>query len=234
MKKYLVILVFAAAVFWYLPGAGLGYVCDDFFYLQGIGWRDMIGLDSNLVNVDGSQVKHFRPIPMVLLSVWVNMELPHWVPHLWNILIHALNGALVFVLLRMFFRESVSFAGALVWIMAPVQADAVYSITGIFNLLFTMFTILFLIGIRRGSFRMTMAAMIGAVLSYEQGFALCLLMPWIWKRRGWWFVAAAGAIGTVRHLLIGGVGVYGMDYVLRALNPLNWVNTAGYYLKILL
>lgn len=62
--------------------------------------------------------------------------------HLLNIVLHALNSVMVFLLLRLFFKSTPSLWGALIFTAHPVQVEAVTWVSGRLYLLFTFFLLL--------------------------------------------------------------------------------------------
>ncbi len=66
--------------------------------------------------------------------------------HLTNILLHALAGILIYICVIMLFRNSmIAFISALIFLMHPVQVEAVSWISGRGNMLYAIFSILTLI-----------------------------------------------------------------------------------------
>ena len=129
------------------------FVHDDFVLILG---NPNIQRFDNLGRVFFQTVQHgtfqiansyYRPILEILYRVEYFLFGPHPAGyHLLNILFHIGNGILLFLFLRKIFRkEFLSFVVAMLFVIHPVQSEAVASIAGISNTLMLFFGLLSLI-----------------------------------------------------------------------------------------
>jgi hypothetical protein len=126
--------------------------------------------------------------PLVMLSYAVNYSVGGEDPtgyHLVNVLLHAVNGILVFFLLEnLFSRRPLSFLAALLFVLHPIRTEGVASIVGRAESLSTCFALAaWLLYVRhKKSGRhlllwLSAAVFLLAVLSKESTFAFVALLP---------------------------------------------------------
>ena len=142
------IFLFLAGVLVYSNAIGHPFVHDDVVFIQNnphIAQLDGFGDVFFKPSVAGSSVSAVNPYYRPLLELVYRLEYrlfgfnPYGF-HLINILIHALNGILVFLLFSSLGMASLTaFAGALLFLVHPIQTEAVACIAGISNLMFAFF-----------------------------------------------------------------------------------------------
>jgi Flp pilus assembly protein TadD len=125
----------------------------------------------------GQSGKFYRPI--FYLSLWADYTVWGLNPagfHSTNIILHALNGILVFLLARQMFSQTVALLSALVWLSLPIQSEVVAWISGRGLSLATAFILLtviqaFRFGKDRKAIRLWWMAITcsAALLSHEAG-----------------------------------------------------------------
>ena len=118
--------------------------------------------------------------------------------HLVNILIHILNGLLLFTLLRRLqFSQISAFFVSLLFLIHPVQTEAVDAVVGISNLLSTLFVLLALNYYVQEKFVYSLAVLVAAFFTKEQVVVtplLFILLDWYQNKKGresWWLLSFA-------------------------------------------
>lgn len=99
---------------------------------------------SNMIEGAGKISNMYRPVLMVTFGLdyffWKDNSLGF---HLTNFLIHSLNGVLIFLLIEIIFKKRfVAFLTALLFIVHPIQTEAVTYASGRTDPLFSFFTLL--------------------------------------------------------------------------------------------
>jgi len=200
-------------------------------------------LDDVLIVAANENIRHIQPIQLLAHSYWGDrtnagiyrpltvfsfaLEYPIW--HVWapgyrftNLLLHTLNGWLVFLLVNGLLESPVAaLASAAVYVVHPVQTEAVVSIVGRSELLAATFFFAAWLAFRKGRTGWAAVAYVLAVLSKEsaitfpavamldvalsRGGGLRRLLEW-WRR---FAVLAAAGIGylALRAYVLGGLGV---------------------------
>lgn len=271
MKRsyWLIIPAFVFALYW--RALGFELAADDWYWhsLGNFNWGLVFGYDSMLVS--GMNSGCFRPIPQIIIGILIDLKAQFWLFHLHNLVIHALNGVLVFFLIRHLFYlptstvkigkpitssywendgymqewvglgvpdDKYALFGALLYVALPYHTDPVTWISGVYSLYLAMFAILMVFALLQKRMALAFLAMVGAILSHEMGFALCLVVPWFFKDRFYkamkLFWGGTAAIWLIHYHIVGGIGIYGWKFYLPALNPINWIIFCGYYLKWLI
>jgi tetratricopeptide (TPR) repeat protein len=188
-----IILLSILALLAYANSVNGRFVFDDTVIIQG---NDVIhGLDAaHLKEIFGqhywkaveSKGGLYRPV--VMLSYAVDYALNGEDPsgyHVMNILIHALNGILVFFLLEeLFARRMLSLLTALFFVLHPIRTEAVASIVGRAESLSACFVLvawlLYIRHCKTGRIRwlgLSAAVFVLAVLSKESALAFVALLP---------------------------------------------------------
>jgi protein O-mannosyl-transferase len=111
----------------------------------------------------------YRPLRYFSYALdWVRGDGSARVFHETNLLLHGLGGLLLFVLLRRLLAQSqLAFWAALLWLIHPMQVDAVAYISGRKDLLCTLFYLLALLGvIARSRADRTVGRLSGSALFY--------------------------------------------------------------------
>jgi hypothetical protein len=245
-----IVLLSLLALLSYANSVNGRFVFDDTVIVQG---NEVIhGLDAaHLKQIFGqhywkaveSKGGLYRPV--VMLSYAVDYALSGENPsgyHVTNILIHALNGILVFLLLEeLFARRVLSLLTALFFVLHPIRTEAVASIVGRAESLSACFVLagwlLYVRHCKSGRVRwlgLSIALFVLAVLSKESAFAFVALLPVtdyvvgkgkpreiLLKRaalsRYAAFAAAAALILALRYWVLGGLAPL---YVNPRMNPL--------------
>ncbi len=188
-----IILLSLLALLPYANSVNGRFVFDDTVIVQG---NDAIhGLDAaHLKQIFGqhywkaveSKGGLYRPVVMLSYAVdyALNAEDPSGY-HAMNILIHALNGILVFFLLEeLFARRMLSLLTALCFVLHPIRTEAVASIVGRAEILSACFVLaawlLYIRHCKTGRVRwlgLSAAVFVLAVLSKESALAFVALLP---------------------------------------------------------
>ena len=221
-------LIGAAAIISYLPSLRDPFLFDDYTHLSNSGrqsWSEMISYALFTHPTTGDFF--FRPVGYV--SYWLDY---HWAGddplrwHLWNVVVHASNSILVYVLGRQLqLSRPASFFAGLVFAVHAGHAEATGWMAARFDLLAFLFSLVAMIALNHfvGSKRpvwfmvMVLATML-ATLSKEAAFALPLMaLCLILFRReaaadiAKLAVAMGGVCGIVflyRGWFLGGIGGY--------------------------
>jgi len=234
---WLPILVFLVPLIYYWPVLNSGFVSDDYFYHWVFNWtiRDYVQQIS-LISQGNLSYPFFRPI--VFLSFQIDYLI--WGAdsvgfHFTNLLIHSTNTILLFYLARRLgLKEFGAAICALFFALYPANPEVVTWISGRFDLMVTMFTLLALHGWCTARIQNDLRWMIPglicfilAMLSKENGVAAFLLLPLIdWMlhlktRREWgqgvgflwkwyivWFAVLFSYLGFRLWLFHGDLGGY--------------------------
>jgi tetratricopeptide (TPR) repeat protein len=174
------------------------------------------GVDFNN-EFNGNSGKFYRPV--FWLSLWADYAA--WGPnpagfHATNVILHALNGILIFLLAREVLNETVALFSSLAWLALPIQTEVVAWISGRGLSLATAFILLTLIqaiGYAKDHERSRLwwmgIACCGALLSHEGGIVAPVLAT---------FVAACAASPSGRRrtvmAVLASVGLPAAAYVL--------------------
>ncbi len=132
--------------------------------------------------------------------------------HLVNILLHGLNGILLWRFLGLIgFSAFLSWAAAVLFIVHPVQVEAVACVAGISNLLMATFGLATLVAYLRGHIALSLGLFILALLTKEQAVLLLPLIVLIDRHRkipawgSWfWFFLLMFDFLMLRSLVTGG------------------------------
>lgn len=135
-------LVFAAALATYACTIGYDYVWDDPYLIDrarsALASGDISKLFTSSFYVKTlSSARYYRPVMLATLLGEISLTggVP-WFSHLVNVLIHALNSLLVYLLLRRILRHGKgALAGALLFAVHPVHAEAVTGVSNRMDLL---------------------------------------------------------------------------------------------------
>jgi hypothetical protein len=237
---YILIPLFGIVFYWNV--LDLYYIADDWYYLQGFDLESILDSEKFLPLNSGVNTNHFRPIPMIFVHLFLNNHYQPWVPHLINLILHCLNGILVYKIFH-FIRKDIliPLLGAILWLVCPIQVETVCWCSAIFSGFFYFFTMLMVLGLFSFNFWGSIGAMTGAMLSMEQAFILPLLMPLYWKptgkysfgiwNKGYIFWIVGIGILIIRQICLKDIGLYGWDFFIDCFHPLNWLKIIGYYLK---
>ena len=139
-----------------------------------------VDLTSSLLSSSGSTYR-----PVFWISLFIDKQIWNVAPfgyHLTNLLLHFLNGLLVFLLLlRLSLNEKAAMAIALIWLSLPIDTEVVAWTSGRAYLLCTLFILTALLtalaSVRRGGLALNTATFLAsllAVLSHELGV---LILP---------------------------------------------------------
>jgi hypothetical protein len=214
----------------YVPGLSDPFLFDDYKHLSNSSsqpWGEMITNAFFVRPTDGDF--SFRPVGYISYWLdyrWAGYESLRW--HLWNVLVHAANSILVFVLARQLKLSRVAsvFAG-LVFAVHASHAEVTGWMAARFDLLAFLFSLLALIALiqfvdyrKPVWFAMMVLATLLALLSKEAAFSLPLmalcLIPFrriaarsIVKLAGM-MAAICAIVFTYRGWLLGGIGGYQM------------------------
>ena len=196
----------------YVNSLGGEFVFDDTVIIQGN--TSIQGLDpAHLKEIFGGhywkavekQGGLYRPI--VMLSYAINYALGGEDPvgyHLFNVILHALNGILVFLVLEeLFSRRPLSFLSAVLFVLHPIRTEGVASIVGRAESLSAFFILLgwwaYIRQRKKGGphwLALSAAFFLLAVLSKESAFSFIALLPLTD------FLLGGGRLGGFRPALV--------------------------------
>jgi tetratricopeptide (TPR) repeat protein len=147
LKRWITALLVATAAFLvFSPTLKVSTVWDDSLLLDYInrvivesGWRGLLTAEF----VVGEETGYYRPL--VLLSLLWDTTIESYLPitfHLTNVLLHALNSALVFIFLdKVSPSRRAASLGAMVFAIHPVHTEAVAFVSGRTDLMATTFSL---------------------------------------------------------------------------------------------
>jgi tetratricopeptide (TPR) repeat protein len=174
--SYAIVVLVAAAV--HLQTLGFPFIFDD-RYLVVLNaflreaWSPIDAFAHHFWYGTPSGTAYYRPL--VIASLALNGKLFGWGPvgfHLFNLLLHAANSALVLaVLLRIAVPKRAAVFGALLFAVHPATAWPVASIVARVDLLPAFFVLLAFLGLASGSPVATGLAFLGALLCKESAIA---------------------------------------------------------------
>lgn len=236
-SKVLLIFLAAWAVYWNsLDGE---FVFDDTSIVQNNPQIRSLAPE-NLKQIFGShywqtaagQGGLYRPV--VVLSYAVNYavgRLDPWGYHFVNVLLHALNAVLVFVIVRELFGEGTfAFWSGLLFALHPIRTEAVAYVVGRAECLAGLFFLAAWWCYLRGRWAVAAVAFLLAALSKESALtflAVAVLSDLVRGRRGEWEAygslgAAAVAALALRYAVLGGIAPLAVS---ASSNPLAGVGT---------
>jgi len=176
-----VVAAIALAVAVYYPALGLGFLSDD-FALTGLAVHNQFF---------GQSWAFLRPLPLLLYKAAGGHPAAL---HLFNIVLHGVNAALV-LRLAMVFGLAPAQAGVagLLFLLFPAHLEAVAWCAGIQDVLMTTGVLGSILAAAMSRTPLSMAALIAALFSKETAVAAPVLM-WLSNRQRWRVAAAALAV----------------------------------------
>lgn len=179
-------------------------------------WEDAVYAEMPLRIVDGLQTMRL----VTLLTRVGDYELgggDPWAPHLVNLLLHLLNGALLWIVARRWIGPSAGGVSAAVFLVHPMNSEAVSYITGRSDLLLTLWLLLIaaLVTPTMSWWRWlgVIAVSAAALFTKETGVVALLLLLWlrppsrvaviaigliaglaVWRSMPWWDWTVSTAI----------------------------------------
>lgn len=213
----LIIVVLAFIIFG--NGIGGGFVYDDHWVIE---------LNSHL-NESGMFLKQFvlpyhyqQPDtglyrPLTLMSFVVNLWFSKGAAgfHIINILIHALNVILLYLLLeKLFNRRAISIVASVLFLVLPIHVEAVTSIIGRADLLATFFALLSVYACVRQKYVWSAIALLLALFSKESAIGIIFVLAYVLfvlqkktfrevVRICVWYVSAGLIYATLRYAALG-------------------------------
>jgi Flp pilus assembly protein TadD len=157
-RTYIVLLVLCVlGLLVYANAIAHPFVHDDIVYIQ---WNPFIGRWDNILDVflhpqlpfGHVQTPYYRPV----LEIFYRLEfllfgMNAWGFHLVNILIHIVNAWLIYLCARRLrWAHAWAFFIAIIFLVHPIQTEAVACVSGISNLAVVMFMLLALLSHMRG------------------------------------------------------------------------------------
>ena len=183
-------LVAAAAIAVYLPALGTGFNADDYLILWRIKSIQAAGDPFGYFKF--AFYEYFRPLGFLSFAFdWRLWHLDAFGFHLTNVVLHAVNSMLVFVLARRMFTAAHAAIAGLLFALHPASHEAVYWIAARFDLLATFWTLVALLALSKTGAAWRAAGSIAfalALLSKESAIALIIIAPaWdvLIARRDW-------------------------------------------------
>ncbi len=181
-NKWYGLLVFLIPLFVFLHNLKAGFVWDDYVVLTEL--KDVVN-PFNINSLPWLSGRFFRPIATVSLQIdtllWGNNPLGF---HLTSLLIHCINGLLLFILFSELLGEKTAFFGALLFSLHPVNSEVVSWISCRFDLLALFFGLLSLLSLyqyisteRKIALLATFVFGLFSMLSKETGIMLFVLLP---------------------------------------------------------
>lgn len=165
----------------YVPVLSYPFVHDEVVFIQQnphqaalTDWRQMLHWERPAYAVTNA---YWRPALEFLYHIQYRLfGLNPSGYHLTNILLHIINSSLIFYCLNMIFRRpGMALAVAMIFLLHPVQSEAVACISGISNLLFVLFGLLSFLFYRR-SLGLSLGFYALALMSKEQAVVFPLLI----------------------------------------------------------
>ncbi len=230
-------LIFLAACVVYANSLGGEFVFDDTSIvlnnpqIRGLGFANLKQIfGSHYWQTAAGQGGLYRPV--VILSYAVNYALGGLEPagyHCVNVLLHAANASLVFLLIEELFRNRLfAFWSGLLFALHPIRSEAVAYVVGRSEALAAFFFFLAWWLYLKRRLAPAAGAFLLAVWSKESAFTLLAVLPLsdFASRRGWgrealWryapFAAAVVAAIGVRYAVLGGAAPLQISH---AANPL--------------
>ncbi|MFC1548984.1 tetratricopeptide repeat protein [Candidatus Omnitrophota bacterium] len=156
MQKFqyvlIIIILFTAALACYSSVLNAGFVWDDEFIIlrnslvRAPLW-DMQMFKQDIVNSSFTHTWYYRPVQILSYALDYRLDgMNPYVFHFTNLILHFLNGVLVFFLAyKLTGERTVSFITSLIFTIHPAQVSAVSYISGRADLLFFLFGFLFLL-----------------------------------------------------------------------------------------
>ena len=126
------VLAFAA----YLPAIRLEFAADDFLILDNL--QKLEGLRHAAAYFEVNFYAYYRPLVFLSYALdWSLWGIDAAGFHLTNVLLHAVNAMLVYALARRLTDATAASVAALVFVLHPVNQEAVFWVSGRFDLLAT-------------------------------------------------------------------------------------------------
>ena len=120
----------------YLPAIRLEFAADDFLILDNL--RKLDGLRHAAAYFEVNFYAYYRPLVFLSFALdWSVWGIDAAGFHLTNVLLHAVNAMLVYALARRVTEATVAGVAALVFALHPVNQEAVFWVSGRFDLLAT-------------------------------------------------------------------------------------------------
>ena len=161
----------------YAPALRLGFLSDDFLILSTL--QRLGGLRNWVAFFDESFYDYYRPLVFLSHALdWRFWGLTAAGFHFTNVALHALNTALVFLLVRRLATRPSAAAAAVVFALHPANQESVFWIAGRFDLLSTAWVLLALLALwmtRRWSMGLAAAAFGLALLSKESALTFLVV-----------------------------------------------------------
>jgi len=203
------VLIVLLTVVAYLPALRGGFIWDD---------DDHLTANPAMTAPDGlrliwSSLAVSRYYPLTLTNFWIQRRLWGLNPmpyHLVNITLHALNGVLLFLVLRRL-RVAAAWLAAALWVVHPVNVESVAWITelkntqsGVFFFLALLCFLRFEAGGQRRWYALALLWGLAAVLSKPSTVVLPLVvLLWAWWERGRWQRADMVRVAPLFGLALG-------------------------------
>ena len=232
----------ASLVYWNTLGGE--FIKDDIYQVLGNEWiKDFSNVGKVFTSsawgfmTDGGEQGYYRPWMHVFYMVSYSLsELQPWGYHIINIILHALNTVLLFILALALFKDEgvleveglakpAAFFAALLFATHPINTEAVAWVAAVPELSFTFFTFLALILYQRGSFFLSAAFFFVAAFAKETALALPFILLALdlslrrtrisplseWVKRYWPYMLGVVVYFAFRFSAVGGaeVGVEG-------------------------
>lgn len=177
----LFILVITLLAFW--PAFFNGFTNWDDQYL--VTWNPLVGelsWDSVCEMFSSFSVNHY--LPLTLLSYALEFHFYGWNPliyHITNVMIHALNGILVFWLLTLLTEhEHGALIGALLWLLHPLRVESVAWIAerkDVLSALFYLASLILYVNFRKTEKRLYVYSAVGLMLASLLCKATAVTLP---------------------------------------------------------
>lgn len=179
------LLVFVAGLLVYGYAVNLPYRIDDFVHLRWLNERTLAEVWQSAAGLS-----YYRPMPFTVWKVvyWLSGGFPPQVLHGINVVCHALNGTLVFMLIRLCQRRTVggsatAVVAALLFLMFPFSYQAIPWAGSLTHPLVTLFTLCALVlavaasEVRSSLLRMaSLCFTLAAPFTHETGVLVALLL----------------------------------------------------------
>ena len=232
-EVWLALGILTILVYW--RALGLMLLSDDWFWFDFQGdfnWGLVGGWDCHL-NSWEMQSNFFRPAGWIITGILTELQCPLWFHHLHNLVLLAVCAGLFYGLLRRWYGTGYSFLGAVMFLIMPWNSEPAAWLSSIFTFYMVIFGLLATRAMMEGDYGKSLVLTILTVHSQEAGYGIFLALLAVFPRKWQWTMLTAFLCGVLRWVVIGGAGVYGLEWYLSMLNPINWGVWVGYYLRFL-
>lgn len=188
-----------------------GFVLDDIGQILN---NNSIHSLSNVIDIFRNQIhaqevsNYFRPVPIIFYTVIYSVfQENSFYFHLIQVLFHIFNSILILLILKKFLRQNVALIAALVFLVHPINEEAVVYIACLQDILFVFFGLLALYVLQNDSNKLRGVIyanlfLLFSFLSKETGilfYIICLLYLYLFDRKRFVFHSSISSIGVLLY-----------------------------------